>query len=204
MSEGLELLSIETGIVFCSASSEALDSLPAIDGIASLRVAPDEVMLVGHPEGEEPLVKFVDQHFSYADPDGLTLNLTHGWSCFALSGPARKAAFARLSIVPLPTQTPGFAQGSLVSVSGKIFCTSDRIYLFVSSSLDHHLRDRALELCGDLGLKVGKSVSFCLSAEPPTAPTPEDPAVGGDPDGGTARPGGGDKTVGSTYVEMPS
>jgi len=117
------------------AEPRAIDALDP--GAAVLcRIAPDEALLVGGaPAG------------GVADPHAVVLDVTDGWSVFALSGDTPRSAFAYVSAVPLPDE--GFVQGDVAHVPVKVIVERDAIRFLVPSMWGEYLRDRILEDCPD-------------------------------------------------------
>jgi hypothetical protein len=147
-------------VVLCLAESSALDSLVPAPALLTGRVASDELLLVGPPGREPEMVSEARSQLETSDPEALVLGHTDAWAGWLLAGPGASAAFARLSSVPLPTTIRAFAQGAICSIGGKVVVVSAGICLLVSSSQGHHVRDRALEMCGDLGVALGEAWDF--------------------------------------------
>ena len=149
------MLSIErthAAVVACCASPPALDTLPAIPGTVSCRVAPDELLLVAPPALLAETERRAAGHFAAAEPTALVIDQTDGWSVFSLRGDEARSVFAQLSTVPLPMGSTGFVQGAVAGGSAKILLAGGIIHLLVPSTLRHHVAGRLNDVC------VGRSV----------------------------------------------
>lgn len=156
----LELRPVRASVVLCLAASSSLDTLGVTSAMLAGRVAPDELLLVSASGRESEMVDAARSRLKESDPESLVLAHTDAWTGWLLAGPAAASAFARLSSVPLPTGGPGFAQGAICSIGGKVVVVPAGVCLLVSSSQGHHVRDRALEMCGDLGVALGEPWDF--------------------------------------------
>jgi hypothetical protein len=116
--------------------------LDAVMHTDSYRIASDELLVVSW---DEPCPDPPPGVMLVADQAG-------GFACWTLSGPDAEEAFARLSELELPSPRPGFLQGAVAGVPAKVIAGGDLIHVLVSSSLRHHLRERVLEACPDLGV----------------------------------------------------
>jgi hypothetical protein len=140
----LELQLAHSTVLGCYAGPTTLDHLATNGGLA-VRVAPGELLLVGHHGQLDALtaeLKGLDQW-------SLVVDLTSAFSIWVLRGDARLEAFCRLSAVVLP-DGPGVAQGLVAHVPARVIAVHDELLILVSASLSHHLRERVLTACADL------------------------------------------------------
>ena len=153
----LELSRTPVSLAACHGTREALDALEATTSIPerldALRIAPDELLVVGEPGAAEDLVAALGARLSALDPGGLCVDATDGWTVWTLTGEAWPEAFAMLSTVRL--QDAGFAQGQVADVPAKVSARSGRVHLLVPSSVEEHVRRRILTACAGLGLREG-------------------------------------------------
>lgn len=133
----LELVREPVSVVGVFAASSTID---ALDGV--VRIAPDEAMALG-PAGRPPDV-VVD------DPEAVVLDVTDGWTAFAISGDRAREAFARLSALRLPDG--GFVQGDVARLPARVIGEPDRVTIIVPAMWGDHLRSRILAGCADLGV----------------------------------------------------
>lgn len=156
----LELRSVSSGIVGCYGQPAALDQLNG-NGATALRVAPDELLLLT----DRSRVGELEAALGTADPTGVVLDLSGAFAIWALRGDARGEAFCRLSQVDLP-QAPALVQGLVAHVPAKTVVLDDELLVLVSSAFGHHLRERLLAACADLGPTEAEPV---LEEEPALA-----------------------------------
>jgi hypothetical protein len=131
----LELTFTPLPITGCFGRAAELDRLAASADL-SVRVAPDELLIVG---GQMP---------SSLPDGGLVVDLSSAYAVWALSGDDRFEAFRRLSQVELPES--GLVQGLVAHVPMKVVVREDHLVVLVPSVLSHHLRERVHKACGDL------------------------------------------------------
>jgi len=149
----LELVTTEVSVVGAFASPPALDAL-APAGAYRCRVAPDEVMLVREPGVGAALVRDAIA-VTAGDPDAVVLETSDGWAVWTLEGDARRAAFARLSDIPLGEQ--GYVQGDVVHVPVRVIVDSSSLHLFVPAMWRGYLRRRIFERCSSLDVRARAS-----------------------------------------------
>lgn len=140
----LELQLVEPEILGCYASPAALDRIAGLAQL-TLRVAPDELLLVGR----QPRLAEITAELGGMDQSSLIVDLTSAFSIWAIRGDARFEAFCRLSALPLPG-APGVAQGLVARVPARVVVRTDEVLVIVSSALSHHLRERLFAACADL------------------------------------------------------
>jgi hypothetical protein len=144
----LELQPTRAAIIGCFARSDAVDAVA--DGTQlALRVAPDELLLVVDPEEAAACVTSIEGSLAVLDPGGLTFDLSGGYRVFRVRGDWGEA-FARLCAAPLP-EPPAILQALFAHVPAKVVVSTDELLIVVSSVVSHHVRDRILAACRDLG-----------------------------------------------------
>jgi hypothetical protein len=155
----LEIRPADAVIVACFGSPEALDGAP--DDLGSLlRVAPDEVWVMGPRTRRAQLLAVSSEWLAIVDGAGVAVDQTDGWAIWAVRGPRVDDLFGRLSVSPLPGERPALVQGALSGVPGKVVFADDATYYMVPSPAGHHLRDRMLETGDDLGATVAPAEPF--------------------------------------------
>lgn len=135
----LELARTRTDVVSCLAEAAALDALERPRGALPIRVAPDELLLVGHP-GSAPAFEQAAAPLVELDDDAVVMDVTDGWTVWSLAGSQAREAFERLSMLELPTA--GVVQGDVARLPVKVVADGDRLHLFVPSSWGAYLHDR--------------------------------------------------------------
>lgn len=164
----LEFAPAQSAVIRCFAEPGALDALRTPVGAFACRIAPDELVFVSARDATTEIRAVVSADLERTDPDCLVLDQSDGWAVWMLSGPDRARAFARLCTTPYP-HPPAFLQGAIGSVPAKAVVLSDRIYVMVSSSLGHHIRERILAACGDLTPRAGPAAPLALGDQGRTA-----------------------------------
>lgn len=132
----LELATTSVSVIGVFADPATIDALDP----RAFWIAADEAMLVGEP-GATPTVA-VD------DPHAVVLETTDGWTVFTLTGEQVRAAFARLSALPLPER--GFVQGDVVRVPARVIVEPGRLRILVPAMWGEHVRTRILARCAKL------------------------------------------------------
>jgi hypothetical protein len=148
----LELRLFRAAVIRCFAEGRALDAAPSV-GATAARVARDELWLVGPRSAGPEINRRATSYLAGADPDGLVVDHGEAWTVWSLSGTDCRRAFARLADFPLPS-TAGFVQGAVLQVPAKVLVQANRLDLIVPVQLAHHIPERVLETCADLGPKV--------------------------------------------------
>lgn len=151
-----ELRPLELSAVVCLSAPAELDRLAVARAVA-LRVARDEVLLVAGPSES---ARIVAEAVAALAQSALVVDQTDGFAGWTIAGPDAHEAFARLSAVPLPDALPDALQGLVAHVPAKIFAARDRIDLLVPSTIGHHVRERVLAACADLGPREEPAVPF--------------------------------------------
>jgi hypothetical protein len=111
------------------ADPQALDGLAWPDGTATLRLAPDDVVVIGAKPAE-----LADEHAIAEDETGLV-----GWWLTFDELADRVLPHVEW---PLPAARPAVAQGLIAGVPAKIWLTDDRALLLVSAAYAHELVER--------------------------------------------------------------
>ena len=140
----LELAAVPSDVVGCYGKPAALDLL-ADNTTLSIRVAPDEILLLG-ARGD---LTFVESELARLDNGGIAVDLSPAFAVWALRGDDRAESFCRLSQIPLPAP-PATAQGLVAHVPTKVVIRADELLLLVPSVLSHHVHTRVLTACADL------------------------------------------------------
>jgi sarcosine oxidase gamma subunit len=140
------LVPVAVTVVDCHASPGALDAL-AVDGAVSLRVAPDEAMLLARPPSVD-LADAAERRLAALDPGGAVVDVTDGWAALALSGPGARAAFSRLSAVGLPSD--GFVACDVARLPARVVATRDEVLVLVPSTVEAWFVDAARRRCPEL------------------------------------------------------
>jgi sarcosine oxidase gamma subunit len=146
----LELVEVRVGVVTCVANPAACDAIPAPDDRRTLRLAPDEVMVLSPPELAIPFTALVVDAATTVDPHATAIVATDGWTAWGLRGDQVDAAFARLSALQLPND--GFVQGDVAGVPAKVVSVPDGIDVLVPSMFGAYLREAILRRCAGLGI----------------------------------------------------
>ncbi len=128
------------GVVGAFASADALDALQAPAGARACRIARDEAAFVCAAEATRDVLDAIAPQL--AAGDGFALDLSDGWTGFALGGDVERA-FSYLSELRLP-ERGAFAQGDVLRVPARILVGDARIDLLVPSPLGSYLRDELL------------------------------------------------------------
>jgi hypothetical protein len=145
----LELVPTEADVVLCAASAEAVD---AVAGVAEpVRVAPDEVLLLG-PAGTGGATLATASELAVAiDDDAVVLDATDGWAIWTLEGDDARMAFSHLSALRLPDA--GVIQGEVAHVHAKVVVRPDRVHMLVPAMWGEHLRVSVLREGAHLGVR---------------------------------------------------
>jgi sarcosine oxidase gamma subunit len=140
----LELARTEAAFVSCMASPEGLDALHVTRSLTALRVAPDELLLVGRPASAARIVAAAAKTLQGSDDDALVMDVTDGWTVWTLGGDDAHEAFERLSMLELPAG--GVVQGDVARLPVKVVVDGARLHLAVPSSWAAYLRERIVAL----------------------------------------------------------
>ncbi|MBI4501169.1 MAG: hypothetical protein HY700_08410 [Gemmatimonadetes bacterium] len=153
---------VRAAVVRCFGDPRVLDGLPAA-GAATARVARDEAWLVSPSAARDALTQAAKSYLAGADPDGIVVDQTDGWSAWTITGPQAAMVLARLSTIELPSQRPAFVQGAVAEVPAKALAqAADRLHLIVPAQYAHHVSRRITQACADLDVKVLESREIAL------------------------------------------
>ena len=139
-----ELYPVQADVLICCGEPQALDALPHSPHTAD-RVAPDELLLLGNDLNADEVV----QQLMTRDPNCLVLDVSDGYALWAIEGAGHKAAFGRLSAVPLP-DAPAIVHGLVAQVPATAIVKDTRIVIVVSSAVSAHLHGRIAGACAEL------------------------------------------------------
>ena len=155
----LELTLLEGTIIAGHAASAALETWSPGTGFL-VRVARDELWVVGPRTERGQLFRTVEQSLRRAAPDALVVDQTDGWTIWSLTGGDASQALARLTLMPLDRRDGSVHQGAVAGVPAKVVANRSGYRLFIPAAVGHHLRDRVLEACGDLEPSSGNARPF--------------------------------------------
>jgi hypothetical protein len=113
---------------------DAVDALTVPADVRAGRVAGDEVLWVGEPERLDDLLAALQSQLESLGNRAAVVDHSDGYALFALTGGDREELFSRLSSVRIPA-AGGFAQGNFAGVPARIFCSSDRLEVIVTSDV---------------------------------------------------------------------
>jgi hypothetical protein len=159
----LDVFATEAALIACHADRAVLDGLTAPRGGLVARIAPDEAWLIGSRASRTALAR--DAHAAVGgSAAGLAVDQTDGWAIWSIRGTPPRVVLGRLLIAPIPASATAFVQGAITGVPGKVLLDGDVAHLMVPAPVGHHLRDRIVEVCRDLGPTIGSPRPFVLSA----------------------------------------
>jgi hypothetical protein len=158
----LEIIPAEAAIIVCAAVRSVLDAAPAIGRALRVRVAPDELWLVG-PRAERGALLAAAERL--VQGRGLSVDQTDGWSAVTAAGDDRDEIFRRLMVAPIPMARPSLVQGAITGVPGKLICEAHRTHVFVPAGVGHHLMDRLAKVTGNLTVRIGPPAGLMLENE---------------------------------------
>ncbi len=140
----LELARTEAAFVSCMAAPEALDAVHAAKTETLVRVAPDELLLIGALGSGPKVAAAAAKAIRAADDDALVTDVTDGWIVWTLGGSDAHDAFERLSMLHLPGA--GVVQGDVARLPVKVVVDGEHLHLAVPSSWAAYLRERIVAL----------------------------------------------------------
>lgn len=161
----LEIMRVRAAVVRCFAERGVLDLFPPSGG-AVARIAPDELWLIGPVGARADLAQRAKSYISGADPDGVAIDQSDGWTAWTVTGAQATTVLARLSTIALPPERPAFSQGMVAEVPAKVLLQRGRLHLFVSGQYGHHIRGRILAACADLGVRWLEPRELALEQHP--------------------------------------
>ena len=143
-----ELRDRPVGVIACAADPAALDRLvPPGHGARTLRLAPDESLVVVEPAVVADVRRELDDRIAAIDADAIVLDVTDGWASLALVGDDADRALSFLSGLDVPV-ADGFVQGDVARVGAKVLREPDGLLLLVPAYWREHVRVRAIEDAG--------------------------------------------------------
>ena len=157
----LDVFATEAALIACHADHAVLDALTAPPGGLVARIAPDEAWLIGARASRTALAR--DATAAVGGSAGLAVDQTDGWAIWSIRGTAARVVLGRLMIARIPASARAFVQGAITGVPGKVLLDGDVAHLMVPAPVGHHLRDRIVEVCRDLGPAIGSPRPFELS-----------------------------------------
>jgi len=157
----LDVFSTEAALIACHADPAVLDGLTAPPGGLVARIAPDEAWLIGSRASRPALANHANA--AMGGSAGLSVDQTDGWAIWSIRGTPPRVVLGRLMIAEIPASATAFVQGAITGVPGKVLIDGDLAHLMVPASVGHHLRDRIMEVCRDLGPAIGAPRPFLLS-----------------------------------------
>jgi hypothetical protein len=113
---------------------DAMDALTAPAGVRAGRVAGDEVLWIGRAGSIDTLLESLQSQLKSLGNRAAVVDHSDGYALFTLTGDERGELFARLSSIRVPA-AGGFVQGNVAGVPARIFCSSDRIEIVVTSDV---------------------------------------------------------------------
>lgn len=146
----LEFASTSAAVIRCFGEPDTLDKFPVLASAAVCRVAGNEIMILGRSDAGGELLRQALSYLERADPGGLVVEHTDGWSVWTLWGDGMAPALARLSVIQLRVERPAFLQGAVTQLPAKVLLLSDRAVLLIPSTLAHHVPERIRTACADL------------------------------------------------------
>jgi sarcosine oxidase gamma subunit len=150
----LELARADAAFVSCLASPQALDAVHVPRTVSMVRVAPDELLLIGAPGSAARVAAAAAKTTHGIDDDALVMDVTDGWTVWTLGGTDAHDAFERLSMLALPKA--GVVQGDVARLPVKVVVDGKRLHLAVPSSWAAYLHERI----------VGLQLAIAEDAEP--------------------------------------
>lgn len=139
-----------TVIVSCVDDETALAAMPSCEHGIAVRIASDEIWLVGPARHRDAIVAHAERHLDRPGSYGVVTNVTDAWLVLTVSGSDVTRVWERLSENALPVERPGFTQGAIAFISAKALVFSDRIVFFTPAPQGYHLEHRILTGCADL------------------------------------------------------
>jgi hypothetical protein len=141
-------------IVSCTDDDTALTAMPPCQHAIAVRIASDEIWLVGPASHAAAILAHAERHLDRPGSYGVATNVTDGWSVLTVSGSDVTHVWERLSENPLPVERPGFTQGAIAFIGAKAIVFNDRIVFFTPAPQGYHLEHRILTGCADLSPHV--------------------------------------------------
>ncbi len=149
----LELRTSNAAVVSCLAAPSVLDGLRPPSAAGCYRVAPGELLVIGPAATRARLTDEATAAVRNEDPGALIVDATDGWSVVTITGSAVQSVLTRLTTVKPPPSRPAFIQAAFAEVPAKAIVLSDALHVLVESTAAHHVRQRVLAACADLGVR---------------------------------------------------
>jgi hypothetical protein len=124
----------KTAKVRAFGTPDALDGLDIPAGVRAGRIAGDEVLWVAEPGRIGELLDALSSQLGSLGNRAAVVDHSDGYALFAITGTDRGEIFARLSSIRIPAEG-GFVQGNFAGVPSRIFCSSDRLEVIVTSDV---------------------------------------------------------------------
>jgi hypothetical protein len=137
-------------IVSCVDDETALVAMPPCEHAIAVRIASDEIWLVGPASQADAILAHAQRHLDRPGSYGVATNVTDAWSVITVSGSGVIRVWERLSENALPVERPGFTQGAIAFIGAKAIVFDDRIVFFTPAPQSHHLEQRIVRGCADL------------------------------------------------------
>lgn len=158
----LEIIPAEAAIIVCAAEASVLDAAPTVPHGIRVRVAADELWLVGPRPDRAALLAAAE---ALVEGRGLAVDQTDGWAAVTAAGDDRDEVFRRLMVAPIPEARPSLVQGAITGVPGKLICEADRTHIFVPAGVGRHLMDRLVQVTGDLTVRIGPPANLAFHSK---------------------------------------
>ncbi|MFN8573893.1 MAG: hypothetical protein U0132_17680 [Gemmatimonadaceae bacterium] len=158
-------------VITCLASPSTLDTLAAPSGTFACRVAPDELWLVTAPSRGDAARRQAIEHLTVAEPSGLVLDQSDGWSMFTLRGTDAPSLLAQLSVLPLPNGGTGFTQGAVAGGPAKILLSQGTLHVIVPSTLRDYVGGRLRDVLAGRTSIANDDVDFACDSTPTIQPS---------------------------------
>ena len=137
-----DLTRAEIAVVLVSATPRALDDLVAPGhGARTMRVASDEALVVVAPTVVDAVVRELVDRIGALDADALVLDVTDGWTAYALGGDAIHHALTFETALDTPADG-SFVQGDVSRVGAKLLGTEAGVTILVPAYWGDYLRGR--------------------------------------------------------------
>ncbi len=140
----LEITRARAAVIRCFTRASAPAPLETPPGAFLIRIAPDELLLVGDPRDAGALVAAAREV-----DDALVVDQSDGWEAFTLAGAGADEAFRRISAVPLATPRATATQGAVGGIGAKVLADSDRIVVLVASTAADYVDARIRGAVGE-------------------------------------------------------
>lgn len=155
----LEIIPAEAAVIVCAAEKPILDRCAGAPERLLLRVAADELWLVG-PRADRRVLLAAGQ--ALVLDRGLVVDQTDGWWVCSAGGSDRGEVLRRLMVAPIPSGSPVLVQGAITGIPAKVVCEAARIHVFVPAGVGHHLLDRIVAVTGDLDVTISQPAGLTI------------------------------------------